>query len=120
LFQRDHSWVKCNLLGNYQIAGAYAVESPEYGTPQSAVDSNQNDDAAADHVILNPNGVKGMSSDVTALKNSAGATVGYLALNPNAQFIRAQVGALANSGRNILATRGINNWDISVSKSLAF
>ena len=52
---------------------------------------------------------------MTALKNSAGATVAYLANNPNAQFIRAQVGALANSGRNILATRGINNWDLSVS-----
>jgi len=119
-FQRDHSWVKRNLLGNYQIAGTYAVESPEYGTPQSGVDSNQNGDAAGDRVILNPNGVKGTSSDVTALKNSAGATVGYLANNPNAQFIRAQVGALATSGRNILATRGINNWDLSISKSLAF
>jgi len=119
-FQRDNSWLKRNLLGNYQIAGTYAVESPEYGTPQSGVDSNMNGDAAADRVILNPNGTPGTSSDVTTLKNSAGATVGYLAVNPNAQFIRAQVGAFANSGRNILATRGINNWDISVSKSLAF
>jgi hypothetical protein len=119
-FQRDNSWFKRNLLGNYQIAGTYAVESPEYGTPQSGVDSNQNGDAAADRVIINTNGTPGTSSDVTALKNSAGATVAYLANNPNAQFIRAQVGALANSGRNILATRGINNWDMSVSKSLAF
>uniref|UniRef100_Q026A2 Cna B domain protein n=1 Tax=Solibacter usitatus (strain Ellin6076) TaxID=234267 RepID=Q026A2_SOLUE len=119
-FQRDNSWFKRNLLGNYQIAGTYTVESPEYGTPQSGVDSNQNGDAAADRAIVNSNGTPGTSSDVTALKNSAGATVGYLAINPNAQFIRAQVGALANSGRNILATRGINNWDLSVSKSLAF
>jgi hypothetical protein len=119
-FQKDKSWVKRNLLGNYQIAGTYSVESPEYGTPQSGVDSNQNGDAAADRVIINANGVVGTSSDVTALKNSAGATVAYLAVNPNAQFIRAQVGAYANSGRNILATRGINNWDMTVSKSLAF
>jgi hypothetical protein len=119
-FQKDNSWIKRNILGNYQIAGTYAVESPEYGTPQSAVDSNQNGDAAADRVIINPNGTPGTSSDVTVLKNSAGATVGYLAKDPSAQFIRAQVGAFANSGRNILATRGINNWDITVSKTLAF
>jgi hypothetical protein len=119
-FQRDSNWLKKNLLGNYQIAGAYSVESPEYVTPQSAVDSNQNGDAASDRVILNPNGVKGTSSGVTALKRTDGQTVGYLADNPNAQFIRAQVGAFANSGRNILASRGINNFDITVSKTLAF
>jgi hypothetical protein len=119
-FAKDNSWVKRNILGNYQIAGTYAVESPEYATPQSAVDSNQNGDAASDRVIINSAGIPGTSSDVTALKNSAGATVAYLAQNPNAEFIRAQLGAYANGGRNILATRGINNWDMSVSKSLAF
>jgi hypothetical protein len=65
-------------------------------------------------VIVNGAGTPGTSSDVTALKNSAGATVGYLAINPNAQFIRAQVGAYANSGRNILPTRGINNFGLCV------
>lgn len=119
-FKKDQSWVKRNVLGNYQIAGTYIVESPQYGTPQSAVDSNQNGDAAGDRVIVNPAGTPGTSSDVTVLKNTAGATVGYLAMNPNAQFIRAQVGAFATSGRDILATRGINNWDISVSKSVSF
>ena len=85
-------------------------------TPQSAVDSNQNGDAASDRVILNPSGAKGTSSGVTALKRTDGQTVGYLADNPNAQYIRAQVGAFATSGRNILASRGINNFDITVSK----
>jgi len=119
-FQKDNSWVKRNLLGNYQIAGTYIAESPQYGTPQSAVDANQNGDAAADRVILNPAGTPGTSSDVTVLRNTAGATVGYLARDPNAQFIRAQAGAFATSGRNILATRGVNNFDVSISKILAF
>lgn len=118
-FSRDNSWVKRNVLGGYQISGTYAVESPQYITPQSAVDSNQNGDAAADRVILNPAGVPGTSSDVTVLKNSKGDTVGYLANNGNAQFIRAQVGAFANSGRNILASRGINNWDFNIFKRVS-
>ena len=117
-YQRDSNWMKKNLLGNWQMAGTYTAESPEYATPQSAADSNLNGDSAGDRVIINPNGVKGTSSDVTALKNSAGATVAYLAVNPNAQFIRAQVGAFATSGRNILATRGINNFDFNLSKNV--
>lgn len=118
-FQADKNWVKRNMLGNYQVAGVYTVESPEYVTPQSAADANLNGDAAGDRVIINTNGTPGTSSDVTALKNSGGGTVAYLANNPNAQFIRAQKGAFANSGRNILAGRGINNWDFNVAKILA-
>jgi hypothetical protein len=118
-FQKDHNWAKRNLLGGYQLAGTYMAESPEYATPQSAVDSNQNGDAAADRVILNNAGTPGLSSDATALKNTKGDTVAYLANNPNAQFIRAQPGALATSGRNLLATRGINNFDFTISKTVA-
>lgn len=119
-FAGDKNWWKRNVIGNYQLSGTYTAESPEWATPQSGVDSNQNGDAAADRAIVNPSGIAGTSSDVTALKNSSGATVGYLAVNPNAQFIRAQVGALANSGRNVLETRGINNWDVSVNKAISF
>jgi hypothetical protein len=79
-----------------------------------------NGDAASDRVILNPAGTPGTSSDVTVLKNSKGDTVGYLANNGNVQYIRAQVGAFATSGRNVLASRGINNFDFSVFKRLSF
>ncbi|MEO8369474.1 MAG: carboxypeptidase regulatory-like domain-containing protein [Candidatus Solibacter sp.] len=119
-FQKDNNWMKRNLLGNYQVAGTYIAEAPQYGTPQSAVDANQNGDAAADRVILNLAGKAGTSSDVTVLRNTAGATVGYLARDPNAQYIRAQAGTFATSGRNILATRGINNFDFNISKIVAF
>jgi hypothetical protein len=118
-FSKDHNWVKRNVLGGYELAGTYSAESPEFVTPQSGVDSNQNGDAAGDRVIVNPAGTKGASSDVTVLKNTAGATVGYLAVNPNAQYIRAQVGAFANGGRNLLASRGINNFDFTLFKKLA-
>jgi len=119
-FSKDHNAFKRNVLGGYQIGGTYTAESPEYITPQSGVDSNQNGDAPTDRVILNGTGTPGTSSDVTALKNSKGDTVGYLANNGNAQYIRAQVGALANSGRNILRSNGINNWDFNIVKNIAF
>jgi hypothetical protein len=119
-FTGDKNWFKRNVIGNYQFAGTYTVESPEWATPQSAVDSNLNGDSAGDRVILNPSGVHGTSSDVTALKNSAGATVAYLANNPSAEFIRAQSGALATTGRNIMPTRAINNWDVNLVKIFSF
>ena len=104
-------------MGNYQFSGAYIAESPQWVTPQSAVDSNLNLDTAGDRVIVNPNGVPGTGSDVKALTNTAGQVVAYQAKNPEAQFIRAQAGALATSGRNILPTNPINNFDVNVTKS---
>ena len=118
-FAKNSNWLKRNLIGNLQFAGTYSYEAPEFATPQSATDSNLNGDAAADRVIINTNGTKGLSSDVTALKNTAGETVAYLANNPNAQYIRAATGAFATSGRNILRTQPINNFDFNVVKSFS-
>ena len=117
---KDHkNFLVKNALGGWQLSGTYTVESGEWATPQSGVDSNQNGDSAADRAIINTAGVPGTSSAVTALKNTAGATVAYLATNPTAQFIAAGVGAYANSGRNILATPRINNIDFTIAKNVA-
>jgi len=118
-FVGDKNWIKKNILGNFQFAGTYTRETGEFATPQSGVDSNLNGDSAGDRVIVNVNGVKNTSSDVTALRNSSGAIVGYLANNPNAQFIRAQVGVYANGGRNILESPGINSFDVSLMKAFS-
>jgi len=42
--------------------------------------------------------------------------VGYVANNPNAQYIQAGLGALATAGRNTAQTPRINNWDMTVVK----
>ncbi|HEY4364189.1 MAG TPA: carboxypeptidase regulatory-like domain-containing protein [Bryobacteraceae bacterium] len=119
-FSKDKNWMKRSVLGGYQLSGSYIAESPEYVTPQSVTDSNLNADATADRTIVNPGGVPGTGSAVTALKSTAGQTVAYLANNPAAEYIVAGQGALANAGRNTLATPRINNWDITMSKNLTF
>ncbi|MFN7922747.1 MAG: carboxypeptidase regulatory-like domain-containing protein [Bryobacteraceae bacterium] len=106
------------VIGNWQLSGTYTAETGTWATPQSGVDSNQNGDSATDRVILNPKGTPGTSSGVTALRNSSNQTVAYLAQNPSAQFILAQIGALADSGRNILRTPGINNIDLTIAKNI--
>ena len=115
-FFKNSGWAMKNLVGNWQFAPIYTFESPEYATVQSSVDTNGNGDAAGDRAILNPAGISGTGSDVTPLLNSAGATVAYLAVNPNAQYIVAGPGALANIGRNTLALPHTNNVDMSLVK----
>jgi hypothetical protein len=50
------------------------------------------------------------------LKNSAGATVAYVADNPNAQYIAAGSGVYGAVSRNTLSTPSINNWDFALQK----
>ena len=115
-FKNDPNRFRKNLLGNYVLSGTYIAENAMAGTTQSGLDSNLNGDSAGDRVIINPAGTAGVGSGVTALTNSAGDTVAYLATNPNARFIRAGLGAYANGGRSLLPLRGINNFDLSMMK----
>lgn len=122
-FKGSSNWLKKNVLGNYEIAPVYTFESGQWGTVQSGVDTNLNYDAAGDRTIVNPRGVKGTGSDVIGLVATsgpqAGNVVAYQAINPNAQYIVAQQGTIANGSRNTLTTPPINNWDVTVAKHIA-
>jgi hypothetical protein len=113
-----------SVVGGWSFAGTYTAEAGEKATVLSGIDSNLNGDAAADRAIRNPNGVRGTGSTVTALCRiaacgtvGAGPVVGYLADNPNAEYIRTGLGAISNSARNTLQLPGINNLDFSVFKN---
>ena len=105
------------VFGGFSFAGTFTAESGEKATVLSGIDSNLNGDAAADRAIRNPAGVRGTGSTVTELTNSAGEIVAYLADNPNAEYIRAGLGAITNSARNTLQLPGINNLDFSIFKN---
>jgi hypothetical protein len=110
------NWAMKNIIGNWRLVGTYTAETGELATAQSGNDANLNGDNAGDRTIINPSGDPRLGSAVTALKNSSGATVAYLASNPNARYIQAGSGALANAGRNTIQMPGINNWDFSLGK----
>jgi hypothetical protein len=134
----DNKFLRYALSG-YIFSGTYTYESPQYATVQSGIDSNLNGDSAGDRAIVNPQGDANTGSDVTALarngsvvssqtsctvggKAASGAacTVAYVADTPNARYIIAGAGALANGGRNTMPLRPINNWDIQLKKEFAF
>lgn len=119
------------VFEGWQLNGAYIAQSGQPITALSNADSNGNQDTAGDRAIINPNGVGNTGTDVGAvyMNPTTGATcitncgaafssiVGYYALDPNAKFVRAQVGTLTNVGRNTLTSPGLNNWDFSVFKN---
>ena len=119
----NSNWFLKNLLGNWTASGTYTYESPEYATVQNGVDTNLNGDSAGDRAILNTAGLANLSSGVTPVTNtgavSAGAatTVAYVAKNPNARYILAASGTIANVGRNTLPLKPTNNIDAAVSKN---
>ena len=116
LLSKSNMWLAKNIIGNWQFTGTYTRETGEFVTAQSGQDSNLNGDSAGDRTVLNPAGNPNLGSGVTALKNSAGQTVGYLAQNPNARYIQAGLGVFPTAGRNTVEVPGINNFDVSLSK----
>src|SRR6266481_1691041 len=140
---KSGNWLRRNVVGNWLLAPIYTYQTGEPADVQSSIDANLNGDAAGDRAIFNAKGVLGTGSDVTPLCTSAlpsfatcgendfsaknGAPgpknfdsrpfmVAYLATNPNAQYITAGQGALANAGRNTLQTRPISNLDVTAAK----
>ncbi len=123
------NWFAKNLIGNWQVAPVLTYETPEYFTVASGIDSNLNSDSAGDRTLVNVTGAAGAGSGVYGLDKSgnkiniAGSTtaqlnnvVAWVAINPNARYIQAGYGALANTGRNTEATRPIDNIDFSLLK----
>ena len=119
-FNRAGNGFARTLLGGWTLAGTFTAESGEKATVLSGIDSNNNGDSAADRAILNLNGVPGTGSTVTALTRTDGKIVGYVADNPNAQYIRTGSGAVSTAGRNTLQLPGINNLDFSLFKNFRF
>jgi hypothetical protein len=116
-FFKHSNWFMKNLVGNWEFAPIYTYQSGTLVDVQSGVDSNLNGDSAGDRAIVNPGGTANVGSGITALKNSAGATVAYLALNPNARYIEAGKGTLPNGGRNTQQLPAIDDIDMTVAKS---
>jgi len=120
---KDRNWVMRNIAGNWTMSGSYTYQSPEFATVQSGIDSNLNNDSAGDRTIINPAGARNVGSGVTgynalgqAVATGSGSIVAYVANNPNARYIVAGLGAVANGGRNTFPLRPTNNIDLSLVK----
>ena len=115
-FKTNSNWFMKNIVGNWELAPIYTYETGTLVTVQSSIDSNLNGDSAGDRAYVNPAGTVNVGSGTTALKNSKGQTVAYLAKNPNARYIQAPKGLLPTGGRNTEHLNPIDNVDFSLLK----
>ena len=118
--KHSDNWVKKNVLGNWQLSPVYTFQSPEYATVQSGLDVNGNGDSAGDRTFINRAGTPGTGSGSTALKNTGGDVVAYVADNPSAYYVTAGKFSLPNARRNTLAMPRISNVDFSILKRVNF
>jgi hypothetical protein len=135
----QHRFLK-NLVNGWLYSATFVAQTGQPVTPLSGADRNGNLDAAGDRAFFNPVGVPDTGTGVSFVCRdvSTGASsisadgcggnagvVGYVANDPNAQFVVSELGALpgdglALSGRNQISTPGMNLWNMSVSKRVPF
>jgi hypothetical protein len=104
-FRHDSNGFARAVLGGFNFAGTYTIESGEQVTVRSGVDSNLNGDAAGDRAIFNAGGLEGVGSDVcgrtrTGLFVSADGTIGASpSLCSNSPGSAAATAAIAAAAR---------------------
>jgi hypothetical protein len=106
-----------DILANMTVAGTYMYQSAPAIPITSGFDA-AGGGVASSGVFVNPNAtMMGTGSGVSPLRNNQGQVVGYLANNPNAQFVSAGAGQFANAGRQLWpGIRPINNFNAAVHK----
>jgi hypothetical protein len=109
-----------NVLGNWTTALTYSASSGQPFTALSLANASGTGDTQTQRTIINPNATSDTGTTVTAVRNSSGGTVGYLAVNPNARYVQAQTGSRPTAGRNSLRAPGINNADFALNKNINF
>src|SRR5262249_29574340 len=122
-------------LNQWEVGASFIAESGQLVIVLSFIDANGNGDAAGDRAIFNPGfAASNTAADVNAICRNAGtgatsivapdvcgagSTVGYVAVNSSAQYVRARPGTRSNVGRNTLDSAGLNNWNMSFFKKTA-
>jgi len=115
---RNGPGVSHGLLGNWTVAGSYAVSSGQPFTALSVANSVGNGDRQVQRTIINPTASSNSGTDVSPITNSGGDVVAYIASDPNSRFVRAQTGSFPTAARNDLRAPGISNVDFAVSKHI--
>ena len=110
------SWFMRNIVGDWEVAPVYQYQVGTWVTVQSGIDSNLNGDSAGDRTVVNPAGTANVGTGATALTNSAGQTVAYVANNPDARYVVAPKGVLPDGGRNTMQVNPIDDVDLTVAK----
>ena len=134
----DNRFVK-TVVNGFQIGSIYLAQSGQPVTLQSGgIDSNRNGDSAGNRASVNPSGTLPIGSDVFAVCELAGGTVGlssdgvaaggscpgaaigYTPVDYNAKYVITGFGARSNLARNSFTSPGFGVLSISVGKKFHY
>jgi outer membrane receptor protein involved in Fe transport len=138
-FKSENAFVNA-VVGGWVVTGIFQTQSGQLVDIQSGIDSNRNGDNAGDRALFNPNGDINVGSNIVGLTLVNGvvtqvpvgsapdtAVRAYLAVNPNAAWIKTGYFAaeLKNGGagtapRNAYRTKSWNNTDMVFIKNTRF
>jgi len=122
------------LLHGWQWNGTYLAQTGQPISVLANADANANADTAGDRAILNPAGIARLGTSVdyvcagsggvtsiapiaTGCAGGSGSVAGYIAQNPNARYVQAEVGAFPTVGRNTFESPGVNVWNLGLFKN---
>jgi hypothetical protein len=114
MFPGSSGYVK-NIIANLSIMGTYTYARGNRFPLFSPVDTSLIGSSVGTGLFVNPNGTPGLSSGVTPLTNPSGQVVGFVANNPNAQFISGGPGTFSG-GHPVILLNDTQNVDLSVVK----
>jgi hypothetical protein len=118
-YKSSSNWALRNLVGNWEIAPIYTYQTGNWYTVQAGTDANLNGDSGGDRASVIAGGNPDIGSGTTALKNSAGQTVAFLATTPGAGYVATPKGALATASRNTMRMNPIDNIDATIAKNIS-
>jgi hypothetical protein len=122
------------LAHGWQWNGTFLAQTGQPISVLANADANANADTAGDRGILNPAGIARLGTSVdyvcagpggvtsvspiaTGCAGGSGNVAGYLAQNPNARYVQAEVGAFPTVGRNTFESPGVNVWNLGLFKN---
>jgi hypothetical protein len=122
------------LAHGWQWNGTYLAQTGQPISVLANADANANADTAGDRAILNSAAIARLGTSVnyvcvgtagvtnitpiaTGCAGGSGGVAGYIAQNPNARYVQAEVGAFPTVGRNTFESPGVNVWNLGLFKN---
>jgi hypothetical protein len=122
------------VTNGWQYTGTFIAQSGQPVDILSNADSNANADSAGDRGILNlggspfvgtavdyvcagSGGATSVASIDTGCPGGSGDVAGYVAQNPDARYVQAELGAMPTLGRNSFGSPGMNVWNMALLKN---
>jgi hypothetical protein len=107
-------WVR-EVVANLSIMGTVTYAQGARTPFFSPLDTSFTGTGFGSGVFVNPNGVAGLGSGSTPLTNGSGQVVGFVATNPNAQFVSGGPGTFS-AARPTKRLEDTRNVDLSIVK----